>query len=69
MQQTWASTLSGRKAVMIFGYDYDGWPMDPVIEAFEILARTGSVLATDTRLTSMASSIRSTLVDVCSLGS
>ena len=24
---------------LIFGYDYDDWPMDPVIEAFETLAR------------------------------
>jgi hypothetical protein len=32
------SGLSGRKAIMIFGYDYDGWPMDPAIQAFETLA-------------------------------
>jgi hypothetical protein len=23
---------------VIFGYDYDGWAMDPAIEAFETLA-------------------------------
>lgn len=23
---------------MVFGYDYDGWGMDPAIEAFETLA-------------------------------
>jgi hypothetical protein len=27
-----------RKGIVIFGYDYDEWPMDPVIEAFETLA-------------------------------
>jgi hypothetical protein len=32
------SGLRGRKAIMIFGYDYDDWPMDPVIDAFESLA-------------------------------
>lgn len=33
-----ASGLAGRKAIVIFGYDYDGWPMDPAIEAFAALA-------------------------------
>ena len=32
------SDLPGRKAIMIFGYDYNDWPMDPAIEAFETLA-------------------------------
>lgn len=30
--------LGEQKAVVIYGYDYPGWPMDPVIEAFETLA-------------------------------
>ena len=30
--------LGRRKAVVIYGYDYPGWPMDPVIDAFEALA-------------------------------
>jgi hypothetical protein len=34
------SGIGERKAVMIYGYDYDAWPMDPVIEAFELLARS-----------------------------
>ena len=34
------SGLRGRKAVVIYGYDYDSWPMDPAIEAFEVLARS-----------------------------
>jgi hypothetical protein len=38
------SALGGRRAVMIYGYDYNGWPMDPAIEAFEILARSQEVL-------------------------
>ena len=33
-----ASGLAGRKAIVIFGYDYDGWAMDPAVEAFETLA-------------------------------
>ena len=33
-----ASGLAGRKAIVIFGYDYEGWAMDPAIEAFETLA-------------------------------
>lgn len=33
-----ASGFDTRKAILIFGYDYDGWSMDPAIEAFEILA-------------------------------
>src|SRR5215471_6965676 len=32
------SGLPGHKAIMIFGYDLEGWPMDPAIEAFETLA-------------------------------
>jgi hypothetical protein len=30
--------LLGRKAVIIYGFDYSNLPMDPTIEAFEILA-------------------------------
>jgi hypothetical protein len=33
------SGLPGRKAIVIYGFDYPAWPMDPVIEAFEVLAR------------------------------
>ncbi len=29
-----------RKAVLIYGYDYEGWPMEPAISAFELLAGT-----------------------------
>jgi hypothetical protein len=28
-------------ALLIYGYDYDDWPMEPAVEAFEQLARTG----------------------------
>ncbi len=34
------SGLPGRKAVVIYGYDYSQWPMEPAILAFETLART-----------------------------
>jgi hypothetical protein len=33
-----ASQLGRQRAVLIYGYDYPGWPMDPVIEAFQVLA-------------------------------
>lgn len=39
-----ASGLAGRKAIVIFGYDYDGWAMDPAIEAFETLASERVIL-------------------------
>jgi hypothetical protein len=32
------SGLPGRKAIVVFGYDYADWPMDPAIDAFEALA-------------------------------
>jgi hypothetical protein len=32
------SGLPGRKAILIYGFDYPGLPMDPAIEAFEVLA-------------------------------
>src|SRR5262249_37292179 len=34
-----ASGLGGRKAILIFGYDYDGWDMTATIKAFKTLAR------------------------------
>jgi len=37
-QKLLRSALHGRKAILIFGYDYDGWAMDPAIRAFELLA-------------------------------
>jgi hypothetical protein len=33
------SRLSGRKAILIYGFDYPDLPMDPAIDAFELLAR------------------------------
>jgi hypothetical protein len=33
------SRLPGRHAVVIYGFDYPGLPMDPAIDAFELLAR------------------------------
>ncbi len=33
------SGFSGRKAVAIYGYDYSDFPMDPAIQAFEMLGR------------------------------
>jgi hypothetical protein len=39
------SGFAYRKAIVIFGYDYEGWPMDPAVEAFETLAATSVELA------------------------
>jgi hypothetical protein len=33
-----ASALAEQKAVLIYGYDYPGWSMDPAIDAFQALA-------------------------------
>ena len=33
-----ASGFQGTTAVLIYGFDYEDWPMDPAIDAFEILA-------------------------------
>lgn len=32
------SSLGPRKAILIFGYEYEVWPMEPTITAFETLA-------------------------------
>ncbi len=40
-----ASQLGTNKAILIYGYDYPGWLMDPVIEAFEALAKREVKLA------------------------
>lgn len=40
------SGFEGRKGIVIFGYDYDGWPMDPAVDAFEALARRRVALGT-----------------------
>jgi hypothetical protein len=44
-----ASGFDARKAILIFGYDYDGWSLDPAIEAFAALAeREVDLVATAT---------------------
>jgi len=30
--------LARRRAILIYGYDYPDWAMDPAIEAFDLLA-------------------------------
>jgi hypothetical protein len=37
-----ATELAPQRGVLIYGYDYESWPMDPAIEAFEVLAQTFS---------------------------
>jgi hypothetical protein len=32
------SALGARKAVLIFGYEHDDWPLEPAVQAFEALA-------------------------------
>jgi hypothetical protein len=34
-----ASGLNGRKAILIYGYEADEWPLAPAIDAFEVLAQ------------------------------
>lgn len=38
------SGLSGRKALVIFGYEYLEWPLEPTVAAFEVLAGRGGAL-------------------------
>lgn len=38
------SDFAQRKAIVIFGYDFPGWEMDPAIEAFETLASRTVIL-------------------------
>jgi len=38
------SGFHGRKAIVIYGFDYPAWSMDPAIGAFEVLARLHVVL-------------------------
>ena len=33
------SPLMGRKAILMYGYESDAWPLAPLVEAFEALAR------------------------------
>jgi len=39
------SQLGAHKAILIYGYDYPDWPMDPAIEAFQVLANQEVTLA------------------------
>jgi hypothetical protein len=40
------SGFQGRYAILIFGYEYPGWPLEPVMSAFECLARGQVALST-----------------------
>ena len=62
------SGLPGGKAIMVFGYDYDDWPMDPAIEAFETLASQRVAWGTSMQRPMTISCTRSTNEDVCSPG-
>jgi len=33
-----ATPLASQQAILIYGYDAEGWPLDPAIDAFEVLA-------------------------------
>jgi len=48
-----ASQLGRRKAILVYGYDADAWPLEPAIGAFEALARArvglGKRLSTEFR--------------------
>ena len=34
-----AARFPGRSAILIFGYGYEGWPLEPAIDAFERMVR------------------------------
>jgi hypothetical protein len=40
-----ASGLRGRKAIVIYAYEYPEWPAEPAIAAFEVLAERGRHLS------------------------
>lgn len=50
------SGFAGRYAVLIYGYEYDEWPLAPVISAFEVLA------SREVELSSRATALFSDLV-------
>jgi hypothetical protein len=33
-----ATSLASKRAILIYGYDAKGWPLEPAIDAFEVLA-------------------------------
>jgi hypothetical protein len=35
-----ASGMEGRKAIIIYGFESDDWPLEPAIKSFELLARS-----------------------------
>jgi hypothetical protein len=35
-----SSVLGRRKAILIYGFEHEKWPMSPAIESFEVLARS-----------------------------
>jgi hypothetical protein len=45
-----------RPTIMIYDFDYDDWPMDPVIDSFETPDGRRVTLATERRQTSTGSS-------------
>jgi hypothetical protein len=38
------SRLGRRKAILVYGYDADAWPLEPAIRAFEVLAQSRVLL-------------------------
>jgi hypothetical protein len=40
-----SSGFPGRHAIVIYGYEYPGWPLEPVISAFECLAQRDVTLS------------------------
>lgn len=44
-QKLATSGFDARTGIVIFGYDYDDWPMDPAIDAFERLASATTALS------------------------
>ena len=42
------SGFTGRKAILIYGYEAEGWPLSLVVDAFQTLARTRTALERST---------------------
>jgi hypothetical protein len=50
-QKLVSSGFGGRHAVLIYGYDYPAWPLEPVMGAFECLAAREVTLSSRTSVT------------------
>jgi hypothetical protein len=62
------SDLPGRKAIVVFGYDYNDWPMNPRSKRLKRSPQSALLWGTSMQRPMTISRTRSTNEDVCSLG-